>query len=131
MVADAGFDEFVRANWSRLLAGETMPLDFLVPSRLGVIGFQVRHVQADSVGGVPAQMFRLRLSGFLGLILSGFDVYYSDTDHVLLRFDGLSDLQDASGSNYKAHIVFPLSNRKPSDDAAMRKAMEIRLAPCP
>jgi hypothetical protein len=130
LVGDAGFDEFVRANWAPLMAGEKRRLDFVVPSRLDVIGFQVRHIQSDTVSGFPAEMFRLRLSGFLGLLLPSIDVYYSSSDRVLLRYDGLSNLHDASGSIYKAHIVFPPASRHLSDDQAMHKALEARLLPC-
>ena len=41
LVADAGFDEFVRLHWSRLVAGETLPLEFAVPSRLRSLPFSV------------------------------------------------------------------------------------------
>jgi len=130
LVGDAGFDEFVRANWAPLMAGEKRPLNFVIPSRLDVMTFQVRHIQPDTVAGLPVEMFRLRLSGFLGLLLPSIDVYYSSNDHLLTRYDGLSNLHDPSGSIYKAHIIFPPTSRKPSDSEAMRKALEARLARC-
>ena len=87
--------------------------------------------RSDTVAGVAAEMFRLRLSGFLGLLLPSIDVYYGSADRVLLRFDGLSNLHDPSGDIYKAHIIFPPGSRHLSDDQAMRKALEARLSPCP
>ena len=33
-LSDAGFDEFIRDNWTPLVAGESVPLRFAVPSRL-------------------------------------------------------------------------------------------------
>ena len=130
LVGDAGFDEFVRANWATLMAGEKRRLDFVIPSRRDVMSFQVRHVQSDTVSGVPVEMFRLRLSGFLGLLLPSIDVYYSSADHLLTRYDGLSNLHDASGSIYKAHIIFPPANRKASDQQTLNKVLETRLARC-
>jgi hypothetical protein len=40
LVADAGFDEFIRLNWSRLVAGEKLA-EFAVPSRLRSLPFSV------------------------------------------------------------------------------------------
>ena len=130
MVADAGFDEFVRAHWDDLMSGQNLGLDFLVPSRLGVHGFQVRHVRAASTDGIPAQVFRLRLSGVLGLLLPAIEVYYSDAQRTLVRYEGLSNLQDADGNQYKARIVFLPQDRVASDVTAMHKAQEAALRPC-
>lgn len=130
LVADAGFDEFIRGNWDSLMSGQSRDLDFLVPSRLGVHGFQVKHVRAEAVDGVPAQLFRLRLSGILGLLLPGIEVYYSDAQRTLLRYDGLSNLQDADGKQHKVLILFPPQNRVRSDAAALLKAQQAPLRAC-
>ena len=130
MVADAGFDEFVRAHWDALLSGQSKKLDFLVPSRLGVHAFRVSHVHATVTDGIPSQVFRLRLSGVLGWVLPAIEVYYSDAQRTLVRYEGLSNLQDAEGNHYKARIVFPPQDRLVSDVAALRKAQEAPLRPC-
>lgn len=130
MVADAGFDEFVRDQWDALMSGQRLEMNFLVPSRLGVHGFKVNHVRASTADGVPTQVFRLRLSGVLGLVLPSIDVHYSDSQRTLLRYEGLSNLQDADGDHYKARIDFPPQNRLPSDVAALRAAREATLRPC-
>ena len=130
LVADAGFDEFVRGHWDALMSGQSMELDFLVPSRLGAHAFQVKHVRAAGTDGIPAQLFRLRLSGVLGLLLPAIEVYYSDAQRTLLRYEGLSNLQDADGNHYKARIVFPPQDRLASDGTALRKAQEATLRPC-
>ena len=130
MVADAGFDEFVRGHWDALMAGQRLELDFLVPSRLGVHGFQVRHVRAAVTDGIPAQVFQLRLSGVLWLVVPTIEVHYSDAQHTLVRYEGLSNLQDADGNHYKARIVFAPKDRVPGDVAALRKALEAPLSPC-
>ena len=44
LVADAGFDEYVRANWQSLLAGNPAGMDFVIPSRLDDMSFKVRHL---------------------------------------------------------------------------------------
>lgn len=129
-VADAGFDEFVRANWTALMRGSSLPLQFLIPSRQDLHRFQVKRLRAEVVGGVPAQVIRLRLSGWLGLILPHIDAWYSDAGHVLLRYEGLSNLMDAGGDHYKVRIGFPLDKRETGNDAALAAALAAPLRPC-
>jgi hypothetical protein len=107
-VVDAGFDEFVRANWNALLSGETVPLEFAVPSRLEGIRFKVYRVQSDEVGAEPAEVFRLRLGGLLGWIAPHIDVAYGRDTQRLLRFEGLSNLREDDGEGQLvARIEFP------------------------
>jgi hypothetical protein len=130
LVADTGFDEYVRANWPQLLGEKPLPLRFLVPSRLKDYLFQAQHLRSVSLEGMPTEVFRLRLAGIGGWLLSGIDVYYSANEHVLVRYDGLSDLRDAAGANYQAQIDFRLSDRKPSDAQAMSDARQATLKAC-
>jgi hypothetical protein len=130
LVADAGFDEFIRAHWSALMNGSEVPLHFLVPSRLQAISFQVQHLRTDHVDGKPAEVFRLKLTGLLGFFLTGIDVTYDSAQHVLIRFDGISDVCDASGDNLQANIVFPLKDRRPSSAQAFADAENASIAPC-
>lgn len=130
LVADTGFDVFVRNNWQSLVNGQTMVMKFLVPSRLEDIGFKVKHAGSGDVDGTPVEIFRLELSGVLGWALPSIDVYYSAQDHVLVRYVGPSDLRDASHDNFQAQIAFPPSERKPGDEQAMQSARQARLSPC-
>lgn len=112
LVADAGFDEYVRKHWDQLLAGDKVSFDFLVPSRLEYLSFKVRWLRAEREAGRAAQVFRLSLSGVLGWFLDGIDVWYADDDRSLLRFDGLSNVRNAEGDNYTARIVFPADRKR-------------------
>jgi hypothetical protein len=129
-VADSGFDGFVRTNWQSLLDGHAMGMNFLVPSRLQEMGFKVQHVGSDRVNGVAVEVFRLKLSGALGWIAPSIDVYYSNTDHVLMRYVGVSDLRDPSHDNYVAKIDFRPGDRRPGDERVMAAARQASLAPC-
>ncbi len=131
LVSDTGFDEFVRRNWTTLMSGSPVILHFLVPSRLQAYGFQAQHLRSTAVGSVPAELFRLRLSGFWGWLLPGIDVSYSAGDHQLLRYEGLSDLRNSAGDNFKADIEFPPQTRQSSSEQAMRDARQAPLARCP
>jgi hypothetical protein len=130
LVADAGFDEFVQLHWAELMGGRPLEMRFLLPSRLTDYGFQVEHLRSDVVGGTPSEVFRLRLAGIWGWFLPGIDVYYDAATHVLKRYDGLSDLRDPGGNNYKTQIDFPESERKSASEQAMREAGAAPLAAC-
>lgn len=130
LVADAGFDEYVRANWQPLTADKTLRINFLIPSRLDDLGFRVEELRRDQLDGVPVDVFRLKLAGFFGWFLPGIDVYYGAQDHVLLRYVGLSDLRAKSGDNYKVDIEFDPKDRKPAGKDALDRALQARLAPC-
>ncbi len=111
LVADAGFDRFVVDNWSKLTAGETVRFNFLVPSRLDYLSFKVRQVETTEVDGRKANVFRLGLTGLLGLIVSGIDVAYDAESRLLLRFSGLSNVRNEDGDNYVVRIEFPPADR--------------------
>jgi hypothetical protein len=112
LVADAGFDRFVVDNWQRLTQGETVRFNFLVPSRLDYLSFKVRQVDEVDIDGRKAKVFRLGLTGLLGLIVSGIDVAYDAESRVLMRFSGLSNVRDEERENYVVRIEFPMSDRR-------------------
>jgi hypothetical protein len=130
LVADAGFDEFVLSRWDTLTSGKTVEMRFLLPSRLDDYGFQVQRLRGDLIQGAPTEVFRLRLSGIWGWFLPGIDVYYRSSDHVMMRYDGISDLHDAAGNNYKTTIDFPVEERKTATAQAMLDARAAPVAPC-
>lgn len=107
LVADAGFDEFIRRQWQPLLAGDEVQLQFAVPSRLDSYDFAVRRRGSDQVAGEAAELFRLRLGGFWGLLAPHIDVAYARDSRRLLRFEGLSNLRDDDGESLQARIEFP------------------------
>jgi len=130
LVADSGFDAFLRANWQPLIEGHTVGLHFLVPSRLEEMGFKVQHVRSAQIDGMPVEMFRLKLAGWLGWIAPSIDAYYGAQDHTLVRYVGLSDLRDADNDNLYASIDFRPSDRKSATVRDLQDALQAPLAPC-
>ena len=108
LVADAGFDEFIRRQWQPLLAGESVALRFALPARLESLGFRLKRVGSAQVAGETAELFRLKLGGLLGWVAPHIDVAYGRESRRLLRFEGLSNLRDDDGdSQLSARIDFP------------------------
>jgi hypothetical protein len=130
LVIDAGFDEFIRANWSSLMSGKPLDLNFLVPSRLEAMHFQALRVRSDDLDGVPVEVFRLQLAGVLGWVLPAIDVSYESQTHVLIRYEGLSDLRDAVGDNFQTMITFRPGDRTPAKESEWTSARQAPLGPC-
>ncbi|MFN3965916.1 MAG: hypothetical protein ACK4JC_10980 [Silanimonas lenta] len=130
LVADAGFDQWVRAAWPRLAGGESVPMRFLVPSRLDSFGFRVAEVPGDTAADGAARRFRLRLGGLLGWFAPHIDVVYAEADRRLLRFEGLSNLRDDAGVRpLKVRIEFPQAPR-PAEPGAWERLAAEPLKPC-
>jgi hypothetical protein len=106
-VIDAGFDEFVRAHWTRLQRGESLTTPFLVPSQLGAVSFRLRKTGEARIGDDEASVIRLSLAGPLGWFLSDIDISYRNRDARLLRYRGLTNIRDARGELITAQIDFP------------------------
>jgi hypothetical protein len=130
LVVDAGFDEFVHNQWQALLTGRSLPIDFVVPSRLESIAFTVRSVGAAQVDGESAWVFRLRLDSVIGWLAPHIDVSYSQQSRRLLRFEGLSNLRDDAGrKQLTARIDFPQPDRAVADDQ-WQSALTTPLSAC-
>lgn len=112
LVADAGFDLFIRSRWPQLSAGQRQNLRFAVPSRLTSYAFNLRPSEAVRYREQPAQTFRLGLDGLAGLIAPEIEVTYGRDSRRLLRFKGLSNILDDTGKKpLKTLIEFPLDDR--------------------
>ncbi len=130
LVADAGFDEFIRKQWPALVAGRSLALDFAVPSRLRSLPFSLQRSGETVVAGQAAWVFRLRLDGVLGWFAPNIEVAYGKDDRRLLRFKGLSNLRDGRGEDsLVARIDFETPAR-PSDEAAWAAAARQPLSTC-
>jgi hypothetical protein len=111
LVADAGFDEFVRLRWDALERGETLDAPFLVPSRLGRMTFRIRKIGEARIGAEQASVIRLSLAGLLRVLVPDIDVTYRQRDRVLVRYRGLTNVRDAGGRMLEAQIDFPDDGR--------------------
>lgn len=130
LVIDAGFDDFIRSRWQMLTSGHPQTFTFVVPSRVTTLTFAVRYLRSAVSEAVPSELFELKVAGVIGWVAPSIQVYYSSAEHVLITYDGVTDLRDAHGDNYKAHIVFPSGERKAADGAAFDAARRVTLRPC-
>ncbi len=109
LVADAGFDVFVKSHWPALAAGRRQTLQFAVPSRLTSYGFNLQRVNSLPYNKEPAQRFMLGLDSWLGFIAPNIELTYSTNNKRLLRFKGLSNILNDQGEKPVNTIIeFPL-----------------------
>lgn len=110
-VADAGFDEFVRLNWDRLAAGERLVMNFLMPSRLDFVSLQLRHREipsgtTDTKAGQTLWIQATPANSLLRLFVDPIDLYYQRDSRRLIRYSGISNLMDPSGSSMTVDIHY-------------------------
>lgn len=132
LVVDAGFDTYVRKHWTALQAGEKRSVDFLVPSRGRAYAFNVVKLRDESIGGAPASVFRLRLGGLLGWLVSDIDVSYRNSDQRLMRFEGLTNIRVNAEDLVAARIDFPVAAERNAPDPALWQTLRSEpLTDCP
>jgi hypothetical protein len=124
LVADAGFNEFIKINWLQLRAGKVLPLQFAVPTRLQAYKFSLRQTGESLFSGVPAVTYQLKLSGLLSLLADPIEVTYDKSSRRLLRFQGLSNLRDDAGEfDLMTQIDFPLPARDVAEEDWQKHAL--------
>jgi len=129
LVADAGFDEFLRQRWPQLTAGKPQALHFAVPALGRGLPFKVRAIGQRREGEDRLERFELRLNGLLGRIAGAIRVDYDTVDRRLRRFNGPTNIRDAAGGQINAEIEFPHPPRATTADA-WQLAMTQPLSPC-
>ena len=102
-VIDAGFDEFVRSEWPKLLEDKTVPFSFAVPSRLEWVNFRLIPLQREE-GKLTVEM---RLSSrLLSWLLEPVELTYDEKTQRLLTYRGLTNIRDKDGEGIKAEIRY-------------------------
>jgi len=103
-IIDGGFDRFIESNWSRLIDGEVFERPFLVPSFQRFVDFRIyleRRSETEVVFVMEPDSFLLRLVG------GGIEVTYDRDSAALKRYEGVSNMRDPSGDNFKVRVEFP------------------------
>lgn len=105
-VIDAGFDAAVRRHWNELMAGRTVRMQFLVPSRQRFYPVTLRRDAALDWRGVPAERLRMQLDRWFGFAVPPIFVTYARDDRRLLEFSGTGNLRDTQLDFPQVRIEF-------------------------
>lgn len=127
LVADAGFDEFIRQRWAALAPGRTQALAFAIPAFGRSLSFKV-HSAGDRTPTL--RRFELKPGGVLGLVAPAIAVDYDVRDRSLRRFTGPTNIRDAKGRQIEARIEFDGGPRPVDDEAQWRRLATLPLGTC-
>lgn len=106
LVIDAGFDHFVRGNWTELEKGAAVSLEYLLPSRQQTVTLTIR--QSDCPEPLKnSTCFTVTPTNWLFRMLSP-SIYlaYDNETRCLTRFRGKSNISDAQGSAMAVDIYY-------------------------
>jgi hypothetical protein len=121
-VIDDGFNTYVAAHWDALLAGQYVPVQYLVPSRHRFYHFRVVKVDAAK----PDELrLRLQLDFWFGRFLPHMYVTFDRASRTLIRYEGISNIRDAEGDNVHVRIESPVATRR---DDVPRAQLDAALA---
>ena len=110
VVIDAGFDEFVLANWDELVAGENLEFQFPFADREALVELRIGRLGC-SYDSVTDQCFRLDLANwFFRMLVKPIELGYDPDSRRLVRYRGLSNIGDAEGNGLVVDLRYDYRN---------------------
>ena len=102
-IVGQGFHQFIVNNLEQIAQGEIFQVRLVLPSRLDQYEFRIRKKKIE--GGTI--FIRLEVENWLLRILAPhIDVDYDLKNRHLLRYEGISNLEDTSGKHKKVFITY-------------------------
>ncbi|MFL1405185.1 hypothetical protein ACJO2E_07565 [Marinobacter sp. M1N3S26] len=109
LVIDAGFDHFIRANWTTLTTGDSVTFRFLAPTRGEAYDFVVEPAP-EAINGAH-HSFRIRPEGLImRLAVDPIRLGYGD-DGLLTHYQGLGNIRRNQDENYRVSIQYQATTR--------------------
>lgn len=106
-VIDGGFDYFIRDNFDRLARGEKMPVNFGAANRKDFFRFNIYKAGESDSGGRRVVVFLVEANNvILKQLVEPIRLVYDVQSRRLLSFQGVSNINDDNGRNYRARIEF-------------------------
>lgn len=118
LVADAGFDAYVKTHLATLQDGEPRQFRLAVAGQLDSYTFEAHLAETYELFGRPAARIRIQPASLLRLIVAPIDITYDLETTALLRYEGLSNIRDKDGNRYDTRIDFPpdIQRRHPDSE---------------
>ena len=102
-IVGQGFHQFIVQNLEQIAQGEVFQIRLVLPSRLDQYDFRIRKrdINGDTL------CIRLEIENwFLRLFAPHVDAEYDLKTRHLLRYEGISNLEDAAGKHKKVIITY-------------------------
>lgn len=110
-VIDAGFDAMLKKHWQSLLSGNTLEVDFLVPSRRKSYGFMLTQSDCLDSEEHSTACFSLTANSWLiRLAVDPIVLAYDAEFKRLTRFTGRSNISDEKGQYMNVDIHYHYNN---------------------
>ncbi|WP_417566696.1 hypothetical protein [Marinobacter sp.] len=103
-VVDAGFDNLVRQNWQRVVAGKSVDFRFLGPTRGEHYGFVLEPARSDKIDA--DHVVQIRPTGMVLRFLVEPIVLGYNENGALTDYYGLTNIRKNQDANYTAHIRY-------------------------
>lgn len=114
LVIDAGFDHFVKNNFSSLVAGESLSFYFPIAKRELLAKLRIANNSCSYSSGLdetPHQCFKLEVANWvLRLLVAPIELGYHRESQQLLRYRGLSNIENLQGQSQVVDIHYHYSD---------------------
>ncbi|MGO1461035.1 MAG: hypothetical protein ACTHYN_01640 [Marinobacter sp.] len=108
LVVDAGFDNFVRQNWNKIVNGDSIRFRFLVPARGASYSFILEPAPNPPVNA--EHLVQIRPDNvFLTLLVDPITLGYNNKA-ALVAYSGLTNVRKNADENYTATIRYTVSH---------------------
>jgi len=104
LVVDAGFDNFVRQNWHKVINGESVRFRFLAPTRGTDYAFVLEPAQNQTVKA--DYLVQIRPDSFMLKFLVDPIVLGYSKKGVLTVYSGLTNIRENADQNFTATILY-------------------------
>lgn len=104
LVVDGGFNYYIKGNWNDLVAGKTKVFNFAVPSQLDYFSFRLYKdtQQNDEI------VFKMEPDNYvLRKLVDPIRVTYKASTKRIIKYEGLSNINDKKGKSYLVKIMYP------------------------
>lgn len=110
VVIDGGFTNFVKLHWKDLENGETISFNFAVPSQLDYFAFKMSKARETTFNGKRAVIYKMELDHpILRALVSPIVLTYNMSSRRLMKYEGISNINDKKGKSYQVRIVYPVT----------------------
>lgn len=107
LVCGQGYHNYIIKNLDSFKLNEKRELKFIIPSMRDYFTFDLTYLGALNKDNQDEVTFRLDITNWiLKMFADKIQVTYSKKDKVLLRYEGLTNLQNDKGDNYDAILTY-------------------------
>ncbi|MFC2135512.1 hypothetical protein ACFLTH_12940 [Bacteroidota bacterium] len=112
-VIDGGMTFFFHQNWDRLVSGETVYFNFIIPSAMDYFEFRAYKEDTVTIAGRKGMKVKLEIADFiLRAFVDPFYISYALDDMTVLYYSGISNVKDEEGNSYNVNIDYTFTGDK-------------------